>query len=214
MSDVVDIIRAIVRDEMASLRLGDIAEVTAVYAHATPIDGANHECDVTMRETDVTLTRVPMTTPHIGMVSTPNVGDLVLISYVNGDANRPIIVGRLYHATSNPPVHAEGEWRVEAGPPAPTPSAIAIDDAGTVVVTAGITEVKVDPTGAVEISSATDLSVDVKGNVSLSCINCSIDAMGTIDLGSGGGGVITTTSHKCYFTGAPLIGSLTVTAKP
>ncbi len=55
--------------------------------------------------------------------------------------------------------------------------------------------------------------MEIKGNVNLKCADCKIDASGKIELGSGGTGVITEASHKCYFTGAPLVSSKNVTAK-
>ena len=114
MSDIVSIIQAIVRDELKSLRLGDLAVVTSVFPHAEDSDGHNYECNVKLREGNLELRRVPIATPHIGMASAPRVGDLVLISYVRGDPNRPIVQGRLYSDEANPPLHEENEWRIEA----------------------------------------------------------------------------------------------------
>jgi len=60
------------------------------------------------------------------------------------------------------------------------------------------------------------MKVEVNGNVALKCSDCKIDASGKIELGEGeleGKGVITEDSHKCYFTGAALVGSKNVKAK-
>lgn len=210
MSDLVTIIRAIVRDELKALRLGDIGVVTSNFPHADG-DEHNHECNVRLREGELELRHVPIATPHLGMVSAPKVGDLVLVSYVGGDANRPIVVGRLYSADNNPPVHEADEWRVES--PLTGKTSIAIDKDQSVVVTAGETIVTVKQGDSVEIKSPKDLKVEVDGNVDIKCKDAKIDASGNIDLGTGGGGVITDKTHKCYFTGAPLVGSPTVKAK-
>lgn len=210
MTDLVTIIRAIVRDELKSLRLGDLGVVTSSFPHADG-DEHNHECNVRLRDSEVELRKVPIATPHLGMVSAPQAGDLVLVSYVGGDPNRPIVVGRLYSADNNPPVHAADEWRVES--PLTGEASIAIDKDASVIITAGDTIVTVKKSDSVELKTPKDLKIECDGNVAIKCKDAKIDASGNIDLGTGGAGVITTQSHKCYFTGAALIGSQTVKAK-
>ena len=210
MSDLVHILRAIVRDELKHLRLGDIGVVTATLPHAEG-DTHNYECNVKLRELDLELRNVPLTTPHVGMVSAPREGDLVHISYVGGDPNRPIVTGRLYSDKANPPIHAAGEWRVES--PLGGLASLAIDKDQSIVITTGKNVVTIKQDAAIEITGEAELTIAVKGDVSLKCANATIDASGNIDLGTGGAGVITATSHKCYFTGAALVGSETVKAK-
>ncbi len=211
MTDAAAAIRAIVRDELAALRLPDLAVVTSVFAHSGDDDGHNHECNVQLREGSLELRKVPIATPHVGMVSAPPVGDLVLLAYVGGDPNRAVVVGRLYSEKANPPKHAEKEWRVES--PLAGASSIAIDKDESVVVTAGKTIVTVKKDGAIEVAGEAELKIEVKGAVQLKCTDCKIDASGNIDLGDGGAGVITEASHKCYFTGKALVPSKTVKAK-
>ena len=211
MSDPAAAIRAIVRDELASLRLPDLAVVTSVFAHTGDDDGHNHECNVQLREGTLELRKVPIATPHVGMVSAPAVGDLVLIAYVGGDPNRAIVVGRLYSEKAGPPKHETNEWRVES--PLKGTSSIAIDKDESVVVSAGKTIVTVRKDGAVEVAGEADLKIEVKGKVVLKCTDCTIDASGNVDLGKDGAGVITEQSHKCYFTGKALVPSKTVKAK-
>lgn len=227
MTDPAAAIRAIVRDELQALRWPEIAVVTSVFAHSDDDDGHNHECNVKLREGELELRKVPIATPHVGMVSAPQVGDLVLLAYVAGDANRAIVIGRLYSEKANPPKHEDKEWRVES--PLKGSSSIAIDKDESVIVTAGKTTVTVKKDGAVEVKGETDLkadikgkleikgeadvSIEVKGKVNIKCTDCKIDASGNIDLGDGGAGVITEQSHKCYFTGKALVPSKTVKAK-
>ena len=211
MTDPAAAIRAIVRDELQALRWPEIAVVTSVFAHSGDDDGHNHECNVKLREGKLELRKVPIATPHVGMVSAPQVGDLVLLAYVAGDANRAIVVGRLYSEKANPPKHEENEWRVES--PLKGASSIAIDKDESVIVTAGKTIVTVKKDGLVEVKGEADLKIEVKGKVEIKCTDCKIDASGNIDLGDGGAGVITEKSHKCYFTGKALVPSQTVKAK-
>ena len=211
MTDPVSIIRAIVRDELAALRLPDIAVVTSAFPHTDDNDKHNYECSVKLRESGLELRKVPIATPHIGMASAPQPDELVLVSYVGGDANSPVIVGRLYSEKAQPPKHEAKEWRLAA--PFGGTTSIAIDKDEGVVVTAGKTVVTVKKDGNVEVKGEADLTVEVKGKVEVKCTDCKIDASGNIDLGNGGAGVITETSHKCYFTGKPLVPSQTVKAK-
>lgn len=210
MSDMVTIIRAIIRDELASLRLGDVGVVTSSFPHADG-DEHNYECNVKLRESGLELRRVPIVTPHVGMVSAPRVGELVLLSYVGGDPNRPIVVGRLYSDEVNPPVHEADEWRVVAPPGGKT--SIAIDKDQSIVLTAGENVLTLKQDDVITIQGKADLTIQVDGNVELKCTDCKVDASGNIDLGSSGSGVITEKSHKCYFTGEALKGSQTVKAK-
>lgn len=227
MKDPIAIIRAVVRDELKTLRLGDIGVVTSVFPHKEGSDAHNHACNVKLRESDLELRQVPIATPHVGMVSAPEVGDLVLLSYVGGDANRAVVVGRLYSEKARPPVHEEGEWRVVS--PLKGETAIAIDKEQSFVITAGKTVLTFKKDGAIEVQGETDLQIKVKGKVNLEgeadlaikvtgkvdleCKDCNVKASGNINLGEGGAGVITEASHKCYFTGKPLVPSKTVKAK-
>jgi phage baseplate assembly protein gpV len=211
MTEVIDIIRAIVRDELRSVRLGELAVVTAIEPHADGGDLNNHDCSVKLRESGLELTKVPIATPHVGMVSAPAVGDVVLLVYVNGDPNRPVVLGRFYTDATRAPVHKEKEWRVES-PPGGTTS-IAIQDDGAIVIAAGETKLTLRKDDVIEIAGKQDLKIEVQGNVALKCADCKLDASGNVEIGSGGSGVITANSHKCYFTGAPLVGSASVKAK-
>lgn len=210
MTDLVTILRAIVRDELKSLRLGDIAVVSRSYPHADG-DASNHQCDVTLRESGLVVEKVPIATPHVGMVSAPQKGDLVFLSYVGGDANRPVILGRFYSEKASPPPHADGELHIVSKPNGE--ASIVIDKEDSIIVAAGETIIKLEKGKTVTIQGPKDLVIQVDGDVALKCVGCKIDASGDIELGAGGGGVITTASHRCYFTGAALVGSNTVKAK-
>ena len=210
MSDLVDTIRAIVRDEMLALRLGDLGVVTSVFPHAEG-DTHNHECNVQLRESDLELRKVPIATPHIGMVSAPRVGDLVLVTYVGGDPNRPIVIGRLYSNEANPPEHEETEFVLAA--PFDAETSLRIDTEESVVVTAGANVVTIKKDGDIEVTGEGELKITVSGNTTIECGDATIDASGEINLGTGGDPVITEGSHKCYYSGAPLVGAPNVKAK-
>lgn len=218
MNDLFQIFRAMLRDELRALRTGDTAVVTATAPHADG-DAHNHECDVALRHGGLALTRVPIATPHVGMVSPPRVGDVVLVTYVDGDPDRPVISGRLYSDVAPPPVHADGELWLSMPPEHRTQIGFKAD--GSLLLAAGKTTIAVALDGAVTLTGEADLQLTIKGDakikadgaVELACADARIKASGNIDLGDGGDGVITTGSHKCYITGKALVGSATVKAK-
>ena len=210
MSDIVDVVRAIVRDELSMLKLGEVGVVTSVFPHAEG-DEHNHECNVKLRQSDLEMRKVPIATPHIGMVSAPRVGDLVLLTFVGGDPNRPIVVGRLYSDEANPPEYTENDFVLEA--PFGGEASLRIDEEQSVITTTGKNVVTVKKDGDIEVAGEGALKLTVQGNVELTCGDCTIDASGDVNLGTGGDPVITEGSHKCYYSGAPLVGSQTVKAK-
>lgn len=102
-------IRAMVRDEVASVRTAELAVVQDQHPHASAGDSDNYACTVTMRDSGIVLKKVPVATGRIGAAAIPNVGDLVLVQFVGGDVNAPVITGRLYNDQDRPPPNEDGK---------------------------------------------------------------------------------------------------------
>ncbi|WP_020579052.1 phage baseplate assembly protein V [Actinopolymorpha alba] len=173
MSSVVDTIRAIVRYELASVRITELGLVDAIYPHHDGADDENYGVDVTLRNSGLALKRVPLTTDRIGTVAIPNVGDLVLVAFDQGDVNHPIVLGRLYNDADRPPLsttdevvfrlplaeaddrsvlaairnHADADPRRELIVEMPPKITVRVVD-GVVTATAGATELKLDQSGS------------------------------------------------------------------
>jgi hypothetical protein len=109
VSTIVGTIQEIVRHEMRRLRVAELGVVDAVYPHSSNGDNDNYGCDVTLKNSGLSLKRVPIVTGHIGTAAIPNVGDLVLLTFDKGDVNQPIVVGRLYNDEDRPPVNNPDE---------------------------------------------------------------------------------------------------------
>jgi phage baseplate assembly protein gpV len=109
VSGMVDLARRVARQELAGQRSSRLGVVTAVFAHSDKDDGNNYEVSVKLKYEDLELTRVPLVTSHAGFVALPDVGDLVLIGFVDGDINQPIVVGRLYDNQKRAPLFKEDE---------------------------------------------------------------------------------------------------------
>ena len=97
-----DTIRRIVQEEMGQVRTAELAVVEEQH----PDEFAS---SVKLRDSGIVLRKVPVATQRIGAVSLPAVGDLVLVQFVGGDVNAPIITGRLYNDEDRPPANDDGQ---------------------------------------------------------------------------------------------------------
>lgn len=109
MTALLATIQEIIRDELRSMRVAEQGVVEATYPHADASDRDNYCCDVRLKSSDLLLKKVPVATGHIGTAAIPNVGDLVLLAFDQGDINQPIIIGRLYTDTERPPPNRNDE---------------------------------------------------------------------------------------------------------
>lgn len=109
MTNIVETIQKIVQHELQKIRVGELGVVTSVFPHSKEDDKDNYECNVQLKNSGLELRKVPVATGHIGTVAIPNVGDLVILSFVRGDVNQAIIIGRLYNDEDRPPVNNPNE---------------------------------------------------------------------------------------------------------
>jgi len=110
-------IQQIVRDEVGRIRTAELATVQKQHPHKGGSDTDNYACTVVPRESGIVLEQVPVATERIGTASIPAVGELVLVQFLNGDINSPVIVGRLYNDDDRPPANADGQaiWHLPNG---------------------------------------------------------------------------------------------------
>ena len=109
MSTIVSTIQAIIRDEMRSMRSAELGIIKNVYPHSASGDSDNYGCDVELKNSQLLLKRVPLATDRIGTAAIPNLDDLVLVTFVKGDVNQAIIIGRLYNDEDRPPLNNNNE---------------------------------------------------------------------------------------------------------
>ena len=177
MSDMVDIIRAIVRDEMVRRRAPELGIVTAVQSRDSDSSDNNHQVNVRLRGSGVELQRVPVTAARLGLSLLPKVDDLVLVVFANDDINAPVVVGSVYDEQVQPPV-AKPEELVYM-PTDPQDSAIRrlhvelangcaisfLDDHLSVKL--GGTELTINQDGDVQIKSAAKIEFKSDGDITL-----------------------------------------------
>jgi hypothetical protein len=109
VSRIVEIIRRVVLEELARNRGSLLGVVTTVFPHEAEDDENNYEANVRLKHEDLELRRVPIAVGHVGVAAPPRAGDLVLVQFLNGDSNQPLVTGRFYHADERPPLHKEDE---------------------------------------------------------------------------------------------------------
>lgn len=103
LSGLVDAMKKIASAETKKLQIASLGVVTSVFPHAEDSDKENYECNIKLKDKELELRKVPVATSRIGLVEIPQVGDLVLLSFINGDINSPVVVGRLYNDADRPP---------------------------------------------------------------------------------------------------------------
>lgn len=95
--------------EAEKLHTTELGVVTAVFPHASDSDQDNYAVSVQLKNrpdpngTPLELRKVPVATQFIGWANIPKVGDLVVVQFVGGDLNAPLVTGRLYHDAERPP---------------------------------------------------------------------------------------------------------------
>ncbi|MBS7654093.1 MAG: phage baseplate assembly protein V [Candidatus Bathyarchaeia archaeon] len=192
---MIEVIKKIVEDEIKKMHIAELGVVTSIFPHSSESDGDNYECNVRLKYRDLELRRVPVATQHIGLANIPNVGDLVLVTFLNGDVNAPIVIGRLYTDEDRPPVNKEEE--IVYIPPYSKSSSlrrIYLEFPGGIIfsitddevsIKAGRTILKIDRNGDISIESNAKVNVKANQDISLSANNISIESRGKLEIKSG-----------------------------
>lgn len=119
MESIVGVMQKVAEHEIRKIYTTELGVVTAVFPHKSDSDKENYQCSIKLKNKkqpdgqDFELRQVPVATSHMGLVNIPNVGDLVLVTFVGGDLNAPVIIGRLYNDPDQPPVNKEKEFLLQ-----------------------------------------------------------------------------------------------------
>lgn len=175
MSELVDILRDIVRQEMAARRTPELAIVTAVF----PGDGSegNHQADVRLRESGLTLLRVPVAVARPGLSVLPREGDPVVVVFLGGDVAQPVVLGSVHSAQEQPPeagplevvyvpsdAQESGVRRLHVE--TPSGGMVTLDDE-TLVAELGGSTLTINQDGDIEIAAAGNLVLTAGGDVTI-----------------------------------------------
>jgi len=174
---MVETIKGIAQKELKKLHMPELGVVTSIFSHSSASDKDNYECNVRLKNADMELRKVPIATQCIGLVGIPRVGDLVLLAFINGDINAPIVIGRLYNDEDRPPLN-EAEEVVYIPPYAENPDVrrIYLEFPGGMIfritddevdINAGETKVIIQRDGDVIIESKANINVKAEGDATL-----------------------------------------------
>jgi uncharacterized protein involved in type VI secretion and phage assembly len=98
-------ISRIARHEAERFALAAVGKVTATFPASAGSTPADHAVTVQLRDSGLILPRVPIAVGLMGFAALPALDDLVLLVFMHGDYNAPVVVGRLYNAGQDPPEH-------------------------------------------------------------------------------------------------------------
>ena len=106
MKDVdTQILRQIIRQELGKVATAELGIVQEQH----PADPDNYACTIRLRDSGIVLAKVPVAVSRIGAAAIPPIGGLVLVQFIGGDINAPVITGSLYNEEDRPPENADGE---------------------------------------------------------------------------------------------------------
>jgi uncharacterized protein involved in type VI secretion and phage assembly len=194
MSEIVDTMRKIAQHELRKMHVVELGKVTSVFPHSDDNDKDNHACNVQLKNKELELRQVPVATHGIGFVNIPQVGDLVLVSFINGDLKSPIIIGRLYNDKDRPPISKAGEFVFK--PPYSKDTDLKRfhlefqgvtftikDDSLEAVL--GKTKVNIKADGDVTIESNAKIELKAQGDLNLTGSNIKIESQQALQLKAG-----------------------------
>lgn len=210
MNNIVGIIQKVSEREASAPLTTELGVVTEVFPHAEESDKDNYSCTIVLKNRRTTegepleLAQVPVAVPYIGLTCIPNVEDLVVVSFIGGDINAPVITGRLYNDQDRPPVNKEKELQIrhslEDG------GAIKIDEEGAITITSKSEEnivtvdddkvlisnekmtIEVDfASEKISITSAKDIEVKADGALSIEAKEITLKAQTGVKIEAGAG---------------------------
>ena len=168
------LIQRVVRQELVQQRSSLLGVVTENFPHDSEDDENNYEVNVRLKNEDLELRRVPLAVAHIGVAAPPRVGDLVLVQFVNGDLNQPVVTGRFYHADDRPPLHAADDILFEQRVPDGKLNHLRFTPDGTIIIQRDVTKpednsqakagIKIDPDGNIEIKAGEKIVITLNND--------------------------------------------------
>jgi phage baseplate assembly protein gpV len=166
MRNPIEIMQSIAEKEASGYLTTELGIVTAVFPHSDKGDKNNYQCTITLKNKrtadgkPLELKMVPVAVPYMGMTCIPNVNDLVIVNFIGGDINAPVITGRLYNDKDRPPVNKEKEFQIQHS----------LQEGGWI---------KIDPEGVITLTSKNEKNIvtvnDDKASVSNGKMTIEVD---------------------------------------
>jgi hypothetical protein len=175
MSGIVSLIRDVVTQELSGRRGALLGVVTTVFAHSDKDDDNNYEVNVKLKYEGLELRKVPVAIGHVGFAAPPRTGDLVIVQFINGALNQPVVSGRFYHADERAPLFNTDEILFEQRVPDGTLNHLRFKSDGTILIQRDVTKpednskakttIRIDgSTGDLEITAGDSIVLALKND--------------------------------------------------
>lgn len=203
IADLVPELRRLIREEVQMLRAAELGVVQSQHPHESDGDSDNYAVTVRLRDTGIVLGKVPVATTRLGAVAIPPVGAVVLVQFIGGDVNAPVVTGTFYTDEDRPPANADGQviWNLpaDASPDDALRLEVSSADKKSVVLklaTAVTVEIKDDdPAVSIDVGGNAEVTIDSDGKVTITSAqsleikassDMKLEAQGNFDLKAGG----------------------------
>jgi uncharacterized protein involved in type VI secretion and phage assembly len=94
----------IARHEAGARALPAVGKVVETFGASGSVP--DHAVTVELRDSGLVLPQVPVAVGMLGAAALPAVDDLVVVAFLEGDRNAPVVIGRLYSYSLAPPTDA------------------------------------------------------------------------------------------------------------
>ena len=203
IAELVPELRRLIREEVQMLRSTELGIVQSQHPHESDGDTDNYAVTVRLRDTGIVLSKVPVATGRLGSVAIPPEGALVLVQFIGGDVNAPVVTGTFYTDEDRPPVNADGQviWNLPADASPDDALRLEVSSAGSksvVLKLAGAVTVEIkddDPAVSIDVGGNAKLTIDSDGKVAIqssqsielkASSDLKIEAQGNFELKAGG----------------------------
>jgi len=196
MSTFVGVMSEVAKRELAAHRALSLGVVTDAFSNDGGSGDHHLDCNVRLHGSELVLQHVPVAVARPGLSALPRVGDLVVLGFLDGDVNGPVLLGTIHAADVPSPDATADEVVYEVPDPGgdarrmeirlPNGNLLTVKD-DTVTIDMSGTKVVVESGGAITLEAGGDISLKASGNLSLEAKgNVAIKASGDASIEASG----------------------------
>ena len=176
MTAILDLMAAVARRELAAHRTLALGVVTEAFSNDG--GGGDHhlDCHVRLHGSGLVLQHAQVAVGRPGLSALPRAGDLVVLGFLDGEVNGPVVLG-VVHAQGAPSPDAKCDEVVYEVPDPggdgrrmevrlPNGNRLTVKDSVVEVVMGG-TKLTVEADGAISLEASGDIALKANGSLSL-----------------------------------------------
>lgn len=196
MSTFVGVMSEVAKRELAAHRALSLGIVTDAFSNDGGSGDHHVDCNVRLHGSELVLQHVPVAVARPGLSALPRVGDLVVLGFLDGDVNGPVLLGTIHAADVPSPDAKADEVVYEVPDPGgdarrleirlPNGNLLTVKD-DTVTIDMNGTKVVVESGGAITFEASGDINLKASGNLSMEAKgNVAIKASGDASIEASG----------------------------